>query len=86
MAYKILAEQESLSNTFSESISNATTVRLYNDTGGDVLVGRYDYANSLIGSITVRTLTEMVLVKEATDFLMVITGSSIKATKVGAGF
>lgn len=86
MAFKILAEQESLSNTQSESISNATTVRLYNDTGGDVLVGRYDYANTLIGSITVRTLTEMVVVKESTDFLMVITGSPIKATKVGAGF
>ena len=88
MAFKILATEENLSNTAQEGISSATRVILYNNSGSDVLVGRYTDANTsnIIGSITIKTGTEMDVMKEPTDKLMVITGAEIKATKVGAGY
>ena len=88
MAFKILAQEESLSNTTPESISSASRVRLYNNSGSDVLVGRYTDANTsnIIGSITIKTGTEIDLIKEPSNCLMVITGAEVKATKVGVGF
>ena len=88
MAFKILATEENLSNTAPEGISSATRVRLYNNSGSDVLVGRYTDANTsnIIGSITIKTGTEIDLIKEPSNCLMVITGAEVKATKVGAGY
>lgn len=88
MAIKLLAAEENLSNTAPESISSATRVRLYNNSGADVLVGRYIDANTsnLIGSITIKSGTEIDLIKEPSNCLMVISGAEIKATSIGVGF
>lgn len=85
MAIKVLAQEETVSNTMPESISSAIAVRLYNNNAGDVVVGRYDESNTIIGSTTLKAGTEMIFLKNSTDLIMVIGGAEIKATKIAVG-
>jgi hypothetical protein len=66
----------------STTVSNATVVRVLNDSGGAVVLYVQDSSFSGIGSITMLNNTSELIEKKASDLIYSI-GGTIKVTKVG---
>lgn len=65
MNIKVLSEEISLNSA--DTVSSASLVRIYNNTGSAVLVTRRDDANTVIGSLTLPGNEVTVLEKLPTD-------------------
>lgn len=67
MNLKVLAAEISLDDP--ETVSDSRLVRVYNDTGSDVLITRRDDANTVIGSATIQGNSVAVFEKASADTL-----------------
>ena len=67
MNIKVLSEEISLNTA--DTILSASRVRIYNNTGSDVLITRRDDANTAIGSLTLEGKEIAILEKNPTDTL-----------------
>jgi hypothetical protein len=67
MNIKVLAEEISLNDP--DTVSDSRLVRVYNDTGSDVVITRRDDANTVIGSATMPGNSVDVFEKGSTDTL-----------------
>lgn len=67
MNIKVLSEEISLNTA--DTILSASRVRIYNNTGSDVLITRRDDANTVVGSLTLEGKEIAILEKNPTDTL-----------------
>jgi hypothetical protein len=69
MILRILTAEITLSAGVANTVSDASAVRILNDSGGDVLIQRQDASNNVIGSTTVPDNGVEIFIKNPTDQL-----------------
>jgi hypothetical protein len=81
MNTKLISEEISLDDP--ETVSGYRRVRIYNDTGSDVLITRRDDANTVIGSATMPGGSVAIFEKASTDTLEA--SATVLATPIAYG-
>lgn len=79
MIIKVITEESTLTST-PNSVSDARVVRIYNDSGSDVLVMRRDAANTVLGSCTLANGSIQFMEKAWEDTLE--SSANVKVTSV----
>jgi hypothetical protein len=79
MIIKVISEEIVLSST-PNSIGGSRVVRIYNDSGSDVLVTRRNSANTVLGSCTLANGSIQFMKKAGNDTLE--SSANVKATSV----
>lgn len=79
MLIKVITEESTLTST-PDSVSEARVVRVYNDSGSDVLVTRRDDANTVLGSCTLANGSIQFMEKAWEDTLE--SSANVKVTSV----
>lgn len=75
---KILSSEISLSTA--NTVDSATVVRIYNNSGGEVLLTRKDSDTNTIGTMTLANSAVEFLVKDASD--TITSNTAVRATSV----
>lgn len=79
MIIKVISQEAALSST-PDTVNDARVVRVYNDSGSDVLVTRRDSANTVLGSCTLANGSIQFMEKLSDDTLE--SSANVKVTSV----
>lgn len=79
MIIKVISQEAALSST-PDTVNDARVVRVYNDSGSDVLVTRRDSANTVLGSCTLANGSIQFMEKLGDDTLE--SSANVKVTSV----
>ena len=81
MLIKVLAEEVALNAA--TNVSNATVVRVYNNSSSASVITRTDASDVTIGSLTLKNYESVILEKEPTDKLVAGSGgTAVKGVKI----